>query len=185
MEQDHLKTFIEQNRAEFDSEYPSLRVWAAIEKQLPESGAAKLRRLAFTWSKAAAIALLIVATGWIGYQWGMRQGGSLAVDSRNEQLFQELAETEQFYQQKIAPRQARLTQQLQDPRLDADLAEIDRAMEELRAELSVAPPGTEAQLVERLIQQYRLKLQLLEYIQEKLEKANENATKYKQDATEI
>lgn len=181
MEQDRLKQFIEDHRAEFDADYPSLGLWTAVEKQLPP---AKTRRLpGKVWWQAAAMVALVVGAALVGHRIG--SGELSPLDAQTALIHQELQETEQFYQREIKQHYAQLTQQLQDPRLEADLADIDRAMEEVRQELAQAPPGKQDQLIEKLIQNYRLKLQLLEYIQDKLEKANENSAKITNHATEI
>lgn len=181
MEQDRLKQYVDENRAEFDTDYPSLKVWAAVEKQLPASPARRMSGR--VWLQAAAVVTLVVLAALLGHRVG--SNGLLPAPSETAQLDRELQETEQFYQREIQQHYAQLTQQLQDPAIEADLADIDKAMEEVRAELAQAPPGKEGQLVEKLIQHYRLKLQLLEYIQDKWEKANENSAKITNHATEI
>ena len=76
---------------------------------------------------------------------------------------------------RIDARYAQLAHYRQDSLLRTDLAAIDRAMDELRAELVDVPPGREEVIVQQMIANYRLKLQLLERVLEHIEQFDYNS----------
>lgn len=165
MNRDQLESFIQQHRSEFDDASPPQDLWEKVEQQLPRSGPRISWRK--SWLNVAAVGLLIVVAVGLGHYWGSRQ--SFVAD---EALHAEFSQAEQFYRSTINQQYARLSSQGMNPALDTDLAEIDQAIKEIRAEMQGLPPGTQRELTEKLINNYRIKLQLLEYILQKQNQAN-------------
>jgi hypothetical protein len=165
MHRDQLESFIRQHRAEFDDASPPPDLWEKVERQLPRS-----RPLIFwrkSWLNVAAIGLLIIVAAGLGHYWGSHR--SVVTD---QALQAELSQAEQFYRSSIQQQYVRLSSQGVDPALETDLAEIDRAINEIRTEMQGLPPGTQRELTEKLINNYRIKLQLLEYVLQKQNQAN-------------
>lgn len=184
MQRDPLEDFVRHNRDAFDTEHPGLGTWSQIEKRMdrqPRLRAMSSGRNFRYWRIAAAIALLLIAGG-IGRELGMQ-----AMQEQQTAMLQQAApdfdETEAFYQETIARTKARLTGYQVDPVLEADLEQIDQAMADLREELAAAPPAERRTLVENLINQYRLKLNLLERILQRLQDAEAKKTTQNDSAT--
>jgi hypothetical protein len=184
MQRDPLEDFVRHNRDAFDTEHPGLGTWSQIEKRLdrqPQLRALSSGRHFRYWRIAAAIALLLIAGG-IGRELGIRAVQEQQV-AMLEQTAPDFEETEAFYQDNIAQAKARLMGYQVDPILEADLEQIDEAMAELRQELAGAPPAERRTLVENLINQYRLKLNLLERILQRLQDAEAKKNNKNDSAT--
>ena len=181
MQKNDLEQFIQNNREAFDDARPSLKLWAEIEKELggqetasPSANIHPLRSRR-PWYQIAASVAILLSVGAFGGAYLTKQSHQPTAQALIEQFAPEFGEMEAYYNQRIQEDYARLTSYTQDPEIDADLAQVDQAMEELRAELENAPPGREEQIVQQLIESYRLKLQILERILEHIE-ANNNIT---------
>lgn len=175
MKHNDLEQLIDEHRDEFDDAYPSLKLWANIEKELgDETQAEKRLRPVRPWYQIAAAVLVLVTLGGIGGMYlGNQYQQQTNVQALIEKIAPEFAETEQYYNQRIDQEYAKFTSYVNDPHLDADLAQIDKAMVDLREELVDAPDGREEQIVQDLIDSYRLKLQILERVLEHIEKDND------------
>ncbi|RMF04782.1 MAG: hypothetical protein D6772_00100 [Bacteroidetes bacterium] len=167
MQKNDLEQFIDTHRDAFDDGYPSLKLWAAIEDELDgKKIPVKTLRPRRPWYQVAAAAVVLVALGGLGGHYLAQAPQALSTTDLLEQIAPEFREVEQYYQTQIQARYAQFASYTQDPEVDADLAAIDQAMAELREELQLAPPGREEQIVQELMDSYRLKLQLLEHILE-------------------
>lgn len=183
MPHNDLEKFIQDHRQEFDDAYPSLKLWTEIERELGQPAQpgqvqpeqirpTRIRRMRW-YSVAASVLVLMTLAGLGGHYLG-RHASQPTTQEILAQVAPDFSEVETYYSQEISERYAQLTSYQSDPDVDADLAQIDVAMEELRAELADAPPGREEQLVQQLIASYRLKLQILERVLESLERAKAN-----------
>ncbi|MGH1436919.1 MAG: hypothetical protein ACRBG0_20945 [Lewinella sp.] len=177
MQQNDLEKFILDNRDAFDDARPSLKLWAAIEKDLNEeeapSHAMRNRR---PWYQVAATVLILLTAGGFGGAFLTQQTQQPTAQTLIEDVAPEFAEMEQYYNQRIKENYARLTTHTQDPEIDADLQQLDNAMAELREDLTNAPSGREEMIVQQLIESYRLKLQILERILERIENIDNSIT---------
>ncbi len=180
MQKNDLEQFIQDNRDAFDDARPSLKLWAAIEKDLEgeEAPAANIHPLRSRrpWYQIAASVVILLSVGAFGGAYLTKQSNQPTAQDLIEQVAPEFGEMEVYYNQRIEENYARLTTYTQDPEIDADLAQVDQAMQELRQELENAPPGREEQIVQQLIDSYRLKLEILERILEQIEANNNNIT---------
>ena len=174
MQRNDLEKFILDNRDAFDDARPSLKLWAEIEKDLAGSSPAALPRplgARRPWYQVAAAVLVLLTVGGVGgaYLNGQYQSPTATTQAMIERIAPEFSEMERYYNERIRENYARLTSHTQDPEIDADLRQIDQAMTELREELADAPAGREELIVQQLIDSYRLKLQILERILERIE----------------
>ena len=176
MQNNDLEKYIKNNRDAFDDAYPSLKIWAAIEGELEEDAAppAHKMRVRRPWYQIAATIAVLLSLGGIGGAYLSQQDQGTMAQQVLEEVAPEFSEIEQYYNQRIQERYVQLTSHTQDPEIDADLAQMDQAMLELREELAHAPPGREDQIVQQLMESYRLKLLILERILERIEELEGN-----------
>lgn len=183
-----VETFIEDNRAEFDTEIPNLKIWAQIDKTVNRATEKRHILRGVLWRSAAAVALLVVgATAGI-FVYEKRE--NTLVEKQVEQVAPDFQKTEKFYDQQV---QAKLTKlasyQNTDPSVFSDLKQIDEIQAELKAELSNAPMSTREEIVRRMIENYQIKIGILERVLEQVEENpsqnRENEQKIKQQNDSI
>ncbi|MEL6391884.1 MAG: hypothetical protein AAFY36_08995 [Bacteroidota bacterium] len=174
-----LESFVKQNRDRFDDEELPSSLWAGIESELAPAASmrvvssqpeavkttARVRRFPawYAISAAAAVALLVTAAFLLGRTTGYESGQDDYM-ALIEQVQPDFADTEAHFRTEIAERFELVKQHNDDPQLQADLEDIDLAMNEIKAELANVPQDERAELVSKLIESYRLKLQILERI---------------------
>ncbi|MBI1185717.1 hypothetical protein GC194_15730 [bacterium] len=162
---DNLEKFVKQNRAAFDSELPSARVWQQIEKNtLPDKKIRKLINInrKFVWA-AAVVALLAVAT--IIYQAteiSSLKSNQVAVEMpETNQLPPELVDLDKIYVAQVSHTFKQLNDFPEEAgELREELLELDVEFDELQQELG-AEVGRE-EVLRAMIENYRIKLDLLE-----------------------
>lgn len=177
MRQNDLEQFIQENRTEFDAESPRSDVWAAIRQDLDKPAVVvRPMRVQRPWYQVAAAVALLLMTGGAGGMWLAQQNDPAAMaQERVEERLPEFAEAEAFYNQQIGERNAELTKYHPDTQVTADLKALDQSLAELKAELANVPAGREEEIVQRMIANYRLKLQLLERVLERMEQFDHNS----------
>lgn len=165
---DNLEKFIRENRHDFDTEVPSLNVWANLDQHLdsqrPSGRVVWMKRLRV----AAAVLALLVAGGAAG-AYLTNQGK--AVDSLAD-ISPEHAEMERYFSTQVEEKMAKLATYKQDGVVKADLQELDQAYEQLRKELENAPAGAEEKIIQAMIETYQTKINILEQVLEKVENVN-------------
>ena len=170
---DKLKKYIADNRAHFDDEIPSAKVWDAISREVPKAQKkGNIIRLnkRFLW---AAAAIFLVALTTIGYQ-GLTIR-SLKLDSpaivantdiepaeeAGWQMPDELKDLDQIYVQQVSSTMSLLKKYPEESEeLRAELTALDGEFETLRQELG--REYSSEQVLEAMIENYRYKLELLE-----------------------
>jgi hypothetical protein len=184
MQKNDLEQFIDTHREAFDDAYPSLKLWAAIEDEL-DGKQAQIKPL-WThrpWYQVAAAAVILLVLGGLGGMY-LAQPPQLTANEVLAQIAPEFQEAEEYYRSQIQARYVQFSSYTADPVVDADLAAIDQAMLELREELKQAPPGREDQIVQELMDSYRLKLQLLEHILEVIQQQDIQTTPTQNNSNE-
>lgn len=176
-----LEQFIRQNRCEFDTELPDVKAWEQINTQLPKP---PVRRVTMQWQRslarvAASLALVVVGIGagiWYERQDGSSEGMAMS-DVSNE-----YAELEQYYQQGITQKQAKLANfaPQQTEEIGRDLAQMDEMMEQLRRELATVPSSNREQVVRAMIENYQAKTAILQRVLEYLEETQTGGDNRKQ-----
>ncbi len=166
---DALEAYVRGQRAAFDTSIPPSDLEAALFDRLekkPGSSASSLGlfRVLRPWILRVAAVLLLLGSGWwagryIGHP--LTQQDPLATIRSSHPDF---PETAAYYQQRIDELSSLVYEKNPDPRLAADLAAMDQAMEELRRELPQVPREQQAATVAELIKTYRIKLQILQNI---------------------
>ena len=162
-----LETFIKENRTNFDTDIPNLKVWAQIDKTINRT--AERRHILRGWFlRSAAAAALLIIGATTGIFWNEKRADTI-VEKQLEQLSPDFQKTEKYYNQQV---QAKLTQlasyQNSDPSVLSDLKQIDAIQEELKAELENAPTSTREEIVRRVIDNYKIKIGILERVLESI-----------------
>jgi len=175
---DPFEAFIATNRDAFDDSTPPPRlegrVFAALKEQAganhmpPLQLAHRRRRLMPILGIAASMLLLITAAFLIGNNRGYQAGSEEQLAAELNLIDPELAETELYYRDAIAENFSKVSQVNHDPQLFKDLEAIDEATAEIRASLMEVPSSQRPALVQKLIETYRTKLDILLRIQQHL-----------------
>lgn len=161
----NLEDFVQQNREAFDDAIPNLKIWTKIENGLDHKTSATKPQSRKVWQNlriAAAIVFLLSLGGVIGNFIGQEQ--------RNpDNASSELVEIEAFYQKQVSEKYAQFTKTSNDKSVEADLAQIDEFMKELKADMINQVPGTKEKIISNLIKNYQLKINILERVLERVE----------------
>lgn len=180
---DNLEQFINDNRAAFDDEVPSLKVWAQIDQQLPQQRQRKIIGMRRVLQMAAAVVLLLGMGAVIGRYVGA--GEVKPLESLVQQLPEELEEIEHFYQTQIDQKYQQLVSYKHDQSIEQDLDQLDETMAELKQELLDAPKGKEGQIIKSLIESYQTKISILELVLYRIQSNNEDQSKPKENEVSI
>jgi len=178
MKRDRLEQFIAENRDQFDVNDPGDRVWNGINSRVHKSRRLPGFKTIIWW---AAVIIVTFTASFLLQEFLHRND---MITSRKDKKIQnveiqELYETEIFYtnlvDEKILEIEPLLKNQPDlDYELKHDLAELDSIYAELREDLKDNIANDE--VVEAMIQNYRLKVQILEDFMEYLQ-ANSNNEK--------
>jgi hypothetical protein len=163
---DNLEQFINDNRADFDDAVPSLKAWAEIDKAI-SSQKAKVITLRKVLAIAASVVILLVAGASFGAF--MSNGSNDNLTAQLSEIAPDFVEAEQYYQQKIDRKYQQLASYSHDQTIEEDLSQLDELMNELKAELIVAPKGKEEEIVESLIESYQTKISILERVLDRIQ----------------
>lgn len=192
----HLETFINVQRASFDDLEPSLNVWAnidaALEEKREKTPLVAVPRWYSSWVVriAAAAVLLLLGVGlgtWLSKSDAL--GSNLPLVAKNteggvkaEDVTKELQNAEEFYNQKVKVKLSQLASYNPAPEVVEDLKQIDEVQAELHRELENAPSSSREEIIERLMENYKIKLDILETVlnhlqQHSIETPHENQSK--------
>ncbi len=164
-----VENFVRANRADFDTEIPNLKIWAAIDKTVNKSAEKRMVYRQWFGRVAAAAALLIIGVSGGFYLKTKQEAREIA--QTVEQIAPDFRKTEQFYTQKVQAELVKLAsfQPETDPSVLADLKQIDAVQKELKQELDDAPVSAREEIVKRMIDNYKIKLGILERVLQHLE----------------
>ncbi|MCC7244747.1 MAG: hypothetical protein IT269_03630 [Saprospiraceae bacterium] len=171
---DPLEAFIAEHREQMDVFEPHRSLWEKVESDLPNSKVVKMqwwqivpRRLT---SIAASIALLIIGLG-IGVWYGRSDAKMTSSGMALREVSTEYAELETYYENEISSKKAALANYTgeQTEEVTKDLTQMDKAMNELRCELSKVPPGNREQVVRAMIENYQARTAILKRVLERLD----------------
>lgn len=186
---DQLEDYIRENREAFDDAVPSLKVWAAIDKELSTqtSTEPKTSRRFPLWrvmTMAASVVLLLGVGAIIGRQLSLGNSvqNNLALDN---EVSREVEDMKAYYETEIKNKEAQLVQYNERKNIAPDLAQIDQHLEELMEELKSVPAGSEEQVINAMINSYQVKAAILEKVLENLKNTKSQTNKNDSDETNI
>ncbi len=160
---DKLEEFIRKNREHLDRYSPSAGVWSKVKHDLrKEQPSAK------KWFSIAAMVVLILCTGIILIRLGINRSASnsdIKADARLEQVNPHLKETEIYYNNLVNSLYHEATPLLTGnpeikKELNSDISQLDSICSDIKKDLKDNVANQE--VVEALIQNYRIKIRLLE-----------------------
>jgi hypothetical protein len=181
--QDSFDDFITRNRDAFDSQMPSSQVWDRIASETNASRSGK-SQLWFSYTKRyAAVALVFLSVAL-----GLHIVFFSSVEDEKMQaslVGKEINDVSYFYETEIAKKREQviaLTAETPaiEQEIEMDFEALDIALKELKADLNDDVANSE--VLTAMIQNYRLKLQILEQILEFVEPASiDNITEDEND----
>jgi hypothetical protein len=166
MKTDPLEDFIRSNRDQFDDQEPSPEVWLRIQKSQKQP---HIRYWQSPLIKVAAVAA-VFALGYLFSVWvGQRspEAETVAVQKQISPELQVLQEARMYYSSMIAEREQQVylltadNQPLQEE-IREEFEHLDRAFKSLENDL--ADQVASEEVIEAMIQHYRIKLDALEDI---------------------
>lgn len=171
---DRLEDFIEQNKDEFDIYEPGEQVWEKIETNKNSKKKRKISVSAIIWRAAAVITIFVISYfvhDFISVNNGNESDNLNQTIVADCEIPDEVIETESYYISQVNMRLEELNNfSIEDPEIrkevEADLNELDNIYLDLKNDLCEDVANEE--VIEAMIQNYRIKLQILEDILFKL-----------------
>ncbi len=178
MKPDNLEQFILDNKKGFTPPYPTPDVWDKVKKREP-----KKKQIHVNWSylasRSAAVAAIFIASYYFHeYRSSLKENSSVAVSDIVDEvspMYQELQEAELYYASQINYKKTELFSLTSDsPDLQQDitteLGDLDAILLELKEDLKDNADNQE--VVEAMIQNYMLKLEILEDMLRQIDRKN-------------
>ncbi|HHB78329.1 MAG TPA: hypothetical protein ENK85_03740 [Saprospiraceae bacterium] len=156
---DNLKQFISDHRSEFDDRRPPEGMWMRIESKLPRSAAPKIRFLNRQLIAAATV-LLLVGVAFVAGQLSAKKASV-------HDIYPEFAETESYFQRKIDSKKRAVAVHATDSTWVDDIHQLEMVMNELRAELVRNPEASKGDIIQAMIDNYNIRLEIMDRILEK------------------
>lgn len=163
LEKDQLETYIETNKSSFDQALPNHDLWSKIEQELEDkTEKTKGRIVRMNVVRYAAAAIVLIAISVFGTYQFMKPTQMVA----SAEVLQELEEIQTFYDFEVNRKLQKLATFNTDENILDNLEEIDSVIEELKIELSNVPEGSEDRVIKAMIDNYKLKVYILESVLE-------------------
>ncbi|MCW3804965.1 hypothetical protein [Plebeiibacterium marinum] len=156
--ENNFNKYIKNNRESFNDLTPPANMWERISDNIPAKKDHSHKKLIFSISSAAAFLTVTL----LAYHFLVR-----APYSKPQSFYSEIQETERYYNNILANKKEtiyKLTGNTPEIKQDieTELALLDSAMVELKNDLKDGISNTE--VVEAMVQNYRMKLKILEDI---------------------
>lgn len=185
MKTDKFEDFIRENRQGFGPQEATPDVWDKIKKRKPEARIIQInwRTVAY---RAASVVVIFIASYYFHAYMSVRMSndeGLLTKENLNSPLFKELLEADLYYTAQIKYKKQELFNLASESpglqmEVNNELGELDAILLELKEDLNDDADNQE--VVEAMMQNYMLKLEILEdmleQIKAKKEKNNNDET---------
>jgi hypothetical protein len=189
MSPDKLEKYILDHRVQFDDQEPDPGLWEKIDTR--KTPVIRINWKSIAW-KAAAVVVIFVASYYFHDYMAYRNQSSRGFLSNkseiNSPVMRELIEAEAYYTSQIDMRKEevfRLT--ASDPgvrsEINNEMVDLDRVFSELKEDLKDNADNEE--VIEAMIQNYRLKLDILEEMLARLKQSNESQNEESHENTPI
>lgn len=147
--QDNFKSFAEGSSKEFEFPFDAEKGWSDFQSRQPKT------KNKFVWMVAAGLTLLISA-GLVFTN----------LDTESSEEISEWQEIENFYQGQIDEMTTLVSNLSDDEEILFDLEEMDQAFAEIKKDLK--DDAANAEVIEAMMDHYRLKLSILEKMLEEI-----------------
>lgn len=176
MKKDLLEKFIQENRADFDRNYPSSAVWDRIADELDKREYRHQPRI-YTIMRLAAAIVLILAVGFVigMYSFSPDQEQQMMVNMGPE-TYQRYQDINNYYTHQVSSKMHEVqnlkggTLNGDSASLGEDLQQLDAIFTELKQELMNNHEADEEKIIDAMIMNYQTKLEILERVADKLKK---------------
>jgi hypothetical protein len=170
---DRLEEFVHSQREGFDIYEPDERLWKGIEKKLDKSSK---RRIGFYLYRVAGVAAIFIITIF-SYKFLISENTKISE-------IPELQEAEIYYTGLIDSKLDEVRPLLSDypdiqKEIDSDLTELDSVYKSLKEDLKDNVSNHE--VIEAMVDNYRMRIEILEEMLQYLESKNEDNTKNKSE----
>lgn len=159
---DGLEKFIVENRDKFNENLPSPDVWDNISKELKEEKAKQFSLVKFLGAASAAIGLILLGI-WFGVNFQVDDMDQAISDSS----FKDYRQTEQYYSLQVKNYMQQIEDEDTKSNIEEDLQQLDEVYQELRDELISEEIKNKDVIINAMIQNYQVKIGMLEKILEK------------------
>jgi len=184
MKKDKLESFIQENKEDFDVFEPDDKLWDGIESSIKPVRKLNWKTIAL---RIAAVVVIFITSYFFHDLMQGNDKGNLS-DERTEQpneQMQMLMEAEVFYTSQIHSAQQEFVLLSGDNKeliddINYDLTELDDVFEDLKNDLK--EDGDNQEVIEAMIQNYRIKLQILEDMLGQMNKVSETNKKTQEHA---
>lgn len=189
---DKLEKFIAENQESFDFYEPGDEVWNNVKNNIKQGKVIKFNYRTLLVRVAAALIIFFSSYYFHDFMQNRENRKRISFRERlnaNALMIPELIETEAFYASQVTARLVELKQYTSEyPDIEDDilydLNELDRVYAEIKKDLKDNVANNE--VVEALIQNYRLKLKILEDLLIQLKQTeNQNTNKNEQQIHEL
>ena len=175
MMKDRLEQYISDNRDQFDLHEPDERLWAGIESNIAGKKSRRISWQAVLW-RAAAVILIFGAS--YGIQEILHQRKAMMAGQEDKEILQaipELQEAELYYTGLLNDKLSQIEPLIREnPELgesiQQDISELDSIYAELQKDLRDNIANDE--VVEAMIQNYIMKIQILEDLLEYMDESS-------------
>jgi hypothetical protein len=185
MKTDKLEQFVIENRSAFDDEEPGGMVWTGIEKQSRRTINIQWKRIGV---RAAAVVVIFISSYYFHDFMQKRSSSSERIASgengtEQNDMYHELQEAKYYYTSQVEEKRAEVFKMIDDntdlkKEIDSELLDLDKVLKELKRDLKDNVNNEE--VVAAMIQNYRLKLNILKDI---LNHLNSQDEKNREDET--
>ena len=189
MSPDKLEKYILDHREQFDDQEPDPALWEKVNTR--KAPVIRINWKDIAWKAAAVVVIFVASYYFHDYMASRKQfsGGRISKNAElNSPIVKELIEAEAYYTSQINMRKEevfRLTASNPEVRheIDDEMIDLDRAYNELKEDLKDNADNEE--VIEAMIQNYRIKLDILEEMLRRLKHSNESQNEESHEDTPV
>jgi hypothetical protein len=189
MSPDKLEKYILDHREQFDDQEPDPALWEKVNTR--KAPVIRINWKDIAWKAAAVVVIFVASYYFHDYMASRKQfsGGRISKNAElNSPIVKELIEAEAYYTSQINMRKEevfRLTASNPEVRheIDDEMIDLDRAYKELKEDLKDNADNEE--VIEAMIQNYRIKLDILEEMLRRLKHSNESQNEESHEDTPV